>query len=158
QSLEKLDPGGAAMYRSRSGLEAADLVLPALDSAPDCRFVRQRRHTRVRLAKPIPAVSTNLRQNCRLQIKTASLTGGVAATDRHLPPGTQVQLKMQVGLRNLLATAMMRDYRAQDMAFEFVDMNLEERTKLRRLLSGNMSHAQPSPEPAEAPAEAAVSR
>ena len=41
----------------------------------------------------------------------------------------------------MLATAMMRDYRAQDMAFEIVDMNLEERSKYRRLLAGHLSHA-----------------
>src|SRR2546427_9286076 len=39
------------------------------------------------------------------------------------------QLKLSVGMRNLQATALMRDYRAQDMAFEIVDMNLDERSK-----------------------------
>jgi hypothetical protein len=33
----------------------------------------------------------------------------------------------------------MRDYRAQDMAFEIVDMNLDERSRLRRLLADNLS-------------------
>jgi hypothetical protein len=56
----------------------------------------------------------------------------------HLAPGTQVQLRMQVGLRNLQATALMRDYRAQDMSFEIVDITLEERTKFRKLLLENM--------------------
>jgi hypothetical protein len=50
-----------------------------------------------------------------------------------------VQLKLQLGLRNVLATALMRDYRAQDMAFEIVDMSLEERSKYRRLLADNQS-------------------
>jgi hypothetical protein len=40
----------------------------------------------------------------------------------------------------------MRDYRAQDMAFEFVDMSLEERGKYRRLLAGNLSQSTPAPE------------
>jgi hypothetical protein len=39
------------------------------------------------------------------------------------------------------ATALMRDYRAQDMAFEIVDMTLDERTKYRRLLADNHSPA-----------------
>ena len=42
-------------------------------------------------------------------------------------------------MRHLQATAMMRDYRAQDMAFEIVDMNLEERSRYRRLLAGQLS-------------------
>ena len=44
-----------------------------------------------------------------------------------------------MGLRNLQATALMRDYRAQDMAFEIVDMNLDERSRLRRLLADSLA-------------------
>jgi hypothetical protein len=36
------------------------------------------------------------------------------------------------------ATALMRDYRAQDMSFEIVDMSLEERGRFRRILMDNM--------------------
>jgi hypothetical protein len=91
----------------------------------------------VRLKKPVRAISTNLKDNCALEIKTASLSGGVATISRHLAPGTQVQLRLQLGLRNLQVTALMRDYRAQDMAFEIVDMTLDERSKYRRLLADN---------------------
>jgi len=125
---------------------------------PNSKFVRQRRHTRVRLHKPVAAVCTYSKEAFRVEIKTASLSGGLATVNRHVAPGTQVQLKLQLGLRNVQATALMRDYRAQDMAFEFVDMGLEERTKLRRLLSDNMGHGKPSSEAAEAPAEAPASR
>jgi hypothetical protein len=141
QALERLDPAWALAFLPKSGLDKADLTLAPLDVAANCKFVRQRRHTRVRLNKPLTAVSTNLKEACRLEIKTASLTGGVATISRHLPPGTQVQLKMQLGLRTLQATALMRDYRAQDMAFEIVDMNLDERGRFRRLLSDSLSPA-----------------
>jgi len=67
----------------------------------------------------------------------------VATISRHLAPGTQVQLKLQLGLRNVQATALMRDYRAPDMAFEIVDMSLDERSKYRRLLADNNSHSTP---------------
>jgi hypothetical protein len=144
QALERLDPAWALAFLPKSGLDKADLTLAPLDVAANCKFVRQRRHTRVRLNKPVTAVSTNLKEACRLEIKTASLTGGVATISRHLPPGTQVQLKMQLGLRTLQATALMRDYRAQDMAFEIVDMNLDERGRFRRLLSDSISPAGPA--------------
>jgi len=139
QALEKLDPAWAREYFAKSGLSKADLTLAPLEMASNCKFVRQRRHTRVRLQKPVVAFSINLSQNCRMEIRTASLSGGIATIDRHLPPGTPVQLKMQLGLRNLQATALLRDYRGQGMSFEIVDMNLEERGKLRRLLADNMS-------------------
>ena len=141
QALEKLDPAWALAFLPKSGLDKADLTLAPLEVAANCKFVRQRRHTRVRLNKPVTAVSTNLKEACRLEIKTASLTGGVATISRHLVPGTQVQLKLQLGLRNLQATALMRDYRAQDMAFEIVDMNLDERSRLRRLLADSLATA-----------------
>jgi hypothetical protein len=157
QALEKLDPVWALAFLPHCGVDKGDLALAPLDLAPDCKFVRQRRHRRVRLNKPVTAVSTNLKENCSLQIKTASMTGGVATISRHLAPGTPVQLKFQLGLRNLQATALMRDYRAQDMAFEFVDMNLEERSRLRRLLSDHISPrndagvAEDTPAPLETP-------
>jgi hypothetical protein len=139
QVLEKLEPEWAREFMPGSGIERAELTLAPLDSPANSKFVRQRRHTRVRLQKVLPAVSTNLKQNCRLEIKMASLTGGLATTNMHLAPGTQVQMKMQVGMRNVQATALMRDYRAQDMSFEIVDMNLDERGKFRKLLMENMS-------------------
>jgi hypothetical protein len=126
-------------FLPKSGLDKNDLALAPIEVSTNCKFVRQRRHVRVRLNKPVTAFSTNLKEACRLEIKTASLSGGVATISRHLAPGTQVQLKMQLGLRNLQATALMRDYRAQDMAFEIVDMNLDERSRLRRLLADNLT-------------------
>ena len=139
QALEKLDPAWAREFFAKSGLSKADLTLAPLEMATNCKFVRQRRHTRVRLQKPVVAYSINLSQNCRMEIRTVSLAGGVATIDRHLPSGTSVQLKMQLGLRHLQATALLRDYRSQGMSFEIVDMNLEERGKLRRLLADNVS-------------------
>jgi hypothetical protein len=139
QALEKLDPTWARAFRPKSGLTNPDLSLAPLEIAANCKFVRQRRHTRVRLHKPVVALSVNLKENCRMEIRTVSLAGGVATIDRHLPPGTSVQLKLQLGMRHLQATALLRDYRSQGMAFEIVDMTLEERGKLRRLLSDNLS-------------------
>ena len=138
QALEKLDPDWVKEFLPVSGIEAEDLRLAPLEVPQNSKFVRNRRHTRVKLQKPISAVSTNLKQNCHLDIRTASLSGGLATTSMHLAPGTQVTLKMQVGLRNLQATALMRDYRAQDMSFEFVDISMDERAKLRKLLLENL--------------------
>jgi hypothetical protein len=164
QSLEKLEPEWALAILPKLGIEQEDLALAPLAIPQTSKFVRHRRHTRVRLKKTVRAVCTNLKEGCSLEIKTASLTGGVATLSRHLTPGTQVQLKLQVGLRNLQATALMRDSRAQDMAFEIVDMNLDERSKYRRMLAGNLSYGSSSPSPAEtdstsaAPVETLASR
>jgi hypothetical protein len=139
QALEKLDPAWVKLFQPRCGIEADEMSIAPLDIPQNSKFVRQRRYARVRLQKSVSAVSTNLKQNCKLEIKTASLTGGLASTNMHLAPGTQVQLKMQLGLRHVQATALMRDYRAQDMSFEIVDIGMEERSKFRRLLLESMS-------------------
>jgi hypothetical protein len=162
QSLEKLDPDWALAFLPKSGIDSEDLALAPLAIPSASKFVRHRRHTRVRLRKSVRAVCTNLKESCSMEIKTASLTGGVATLSRHLTPGTQVQLRLQVGMRNLQATALMRDSRAQDMAFEIVDMNLDERSKYRRMLAGNLSNVPNNPgaadnDPAPAPVQSLVS-
>ena len=157
QALEKLDPEWERNFLPKSGIEKEDLTLAPLEVPARSRFVRQRRHRRVRLQKPVRAISVNLKESCWLEIKTASLSGGVATISRHIAPGTTVQLRLQIGLRNMQATALMRDYRAQDMAFEIVDMNLEERSKYRRLLAGNIVQGTPDTEPAAATATVAGS-
>src|SRR5713101_4753515 len=141
QAIEKLDPDWVRDYLPKSGIDKEDLTLAPLEIPATSKFVRQRRHARVRLRKTVRAVCTNLKEGCSMEIKTASLTGGVATLSRHLTPGTQVQLKLQIGMRNLQATALMRDSRAQDMAFEIVDMNLDERSRYRRMLAGNISNS-----------------
>jgi hypothetical protein len=160
QALEKLDPEWVREFLPQSGIEKEEYILAPLDIPVTSKFVRQRRHMRVRLRKPVRAVSTNLKENLSLEIKTASLSGGVATISRHLAPGTPVQLKLSLGMRNLQATALMRDYRAQDMAFEIVDMNLEERSKYRRLLADNLAHNPSAVEsdPTAVPAETLATR
>jgi len=139
QALAKMEPEWARKFLPESGIEAEELALEPLEVSVTSKFVRQRRHARIRLQKSVAAVSTNLKQNCRLEIKTASLAGGLATTNMHLAPGTKVQLRMQLGMRNVQATALMRDYRAQDMSFEIIDMGLDERSRLRKLLMESFS-------------------
>src|SRR5439155_14623326 len=140
QALEKLDPEWVREFLPKSGIEKEEYTLAPLDVPATSKFVRQRRHPRVRLKKSVKAVCTNLKEGCSLEVKTASLTGGVATLSRHLTPGTQVQLRFQVGMRNFQVTALMRDSRAQDMAFEIVDMDLDERGKYRRMLAGSLAN------------------
>jgi hypothetical protein len=51
-----------------------------------------------------------------------------------LAPGSILNIKISLGVRNIKAQAIVRGARPQAMAFEFVDMDLEERSRLRKLL------------------------
>jgi len=139
QALSRMDAEWAKAFQPNGGFGMEDLTLEPLEIPRQSKFVRQRRHARIRLQRSVTAVSTNLKQNCKLEIKTASLAGGLATTNMHLAPGTKVELRMHLGLRNVQATALMRDYRAQDMSFEIIDMGLEERARFRRLLVENLA-------------------
>jgi hypothetical protein len=124
-ALEKLAP---------SGLDRKDLTLEPTDPDPNASVIRQRRYARLKLSRNLAAVSTNLRENIKLTIPELNLGGGIGAGDRHLAPGSILSLKFSSGVRPIKAQAVVRGARPQAMAFEFVDMDLEERARLRKLL------------------------
>jgi len=64
-----------------------------------------------------------------------NLGGGIATCERYLTPGTLIALKFNPSLRSIRAQAFVRDARGQTMGFEVVDIDLEERNRLRRVLA-----------------------
>ncbi len=134
QSLWKIDPTAAQALAGRSGLDNEELSLGPLDPDPEAARYRQRRYVRVRLATPIPAVASSGREAQRLEVIGLSLSGGIGIGDRHMHPGTLATLKLGSGLRPIRAQVLMRDARAQGLTFEFAEMDLDERNRLRRLL------------------------
>jgi hypothetical protein len=69
-----------------------------------------------------------------LTVAELNMGGGLGSADRHLAPGSLLTLKFSHGVRNIRAQAIVRGARPQAMAFEFVDMELDERSRLRKLL------------------------
>ena len=124
-ALEKLAP---------SGLDRRDLTLEPTDPEPNASVIRQRRYARLKLSHNVSAVTTNLRDNIKLAIPELNLGGGIGAGDRHLAPGSLLTLKFGQGVRHIKAQAIVRGARPQAMAFEFVEMDLDERSRLRKLL------------------------
>jgi len=134
QALQKLEPALAMEKVAASGLDRKELVLEPSDPEPDAPVIRQRRYARLKLSKHVSAVTTNLRENMRLSIAELNMGGGIGAADRHLAPGSLLALKLSHGVRNIRAQVIVRGARPQAMAFEIVDMELEERSRLRKLL------------------------
>lgn len=134
QALLRLDPVVGLERLSASGLDRKDLALEPLDPEPGASVIRQRRYARLKLSRNVIASTTNLRENFRLSIPELNLSGGIASGERHLAPGSLLNLKLTHGVRHIKAQAIVRGARPQAMAFEFVDMDLEERGRLRRLL------------------------
>jgi hypothetical protein len=134
QALQKLEPTLAMEKIAASGLDRKDLVLEPTDPEPDAPVIRQRRYARLKLSKHVPAMTTNLRENIRLTIVELNMGGGLGAADRHLAPGSLLTLKISHGVRSMRAQAIVRGARPQAMAFEIVDMDMDERSRLRKLL------------------------
>ena len=134
QALTRIDPVMAMEKTAASGLERKDLGLEPLDPDNSSTVIRQRRYARLKLARNIVAVTTNLRENFRLSIPELNLGGGIGAGERHLAPGSLITLKFSQGVRNIKAQALVRGARPQAMAFEFVEMDLDDRGRLRRAL------------------------
>jgi len=134
QALTRIDPAMAMEKTASSGLERKDLGLEPLDPDTSTSVIRQRRYARLKLGRNLLAVTTNLRENFRLSIPELNLGGGIGAGERHLAPGSLITLKFSQGVRNIKAQALVRGARPQAMAFEFVDMDLDDRGRLRRML------------------------
>ncbi len=134
QALMRLDPTMALEKLNSSGLERKDLSLEPIDPEPNSSVMRQRRYARLKLSRNLIAVTTNLRENFRLSIPELNLGGGIGSGERHLAPGSLLSLRFAQGVRNIKAQAIVRGARPQAMAFEFVDMDLEDRSRLRKVL------------------------
>jgi hypothetical protein len=134
QALQKIEPALGMEKIASSGLDRKELVLEPVDPEPNAPVIRQRRYARLKLTKHVPTLTTNLRENMRLSIAELNMGGGIGGADRHLAPGSLLTLKMSHGVRNIRAQAIVRGARPQAMAFEFVDMDLDERSRLRKLL------------------------
>jgi hypothetical protein len=134
QALLRVDAAVGMEKVAASGIDRKELTLEPTDPEPNASVIRQRRYARLKLSRNLIAVTTNLRENFRLSIPELNLGGGIGSGERHLAPGSLLTLKFSLGVRHIKAQAIVRGARPQAMAFEFVDMDLEERYRLRKLL------------------------
>ncbi|HUJ82936.1 MAG TPA: hypothetical protein VLW83_13700, partial [Candidatus Acidoferrales bacterium] len=135
QALEKIDPDWAKDYLPKSGLSVAELAIQPLDIDANSNCIRQRRYPRMKLDHSLAGETMNLKENCEIQIPEMNLGGGVTLSEQSLHPGTIVALRLNpANQKPVKAQAIVRDANTQARAFEVVDMDLEDRAKLRRLL------------------------
>jgi hypothetical protein len=134
QALLRVDATVGMEKVAASGIDRKELTLEPMDPEPNASVIRQRRYARLKLSRNLIAVTTNLRENFRLSIPELNLGGGIGSGERHLAPGSLLSLKFTQGVRHIKAQAIVRGARPQAMAFEFVDMDLDERFRMRKLL------------------------
>ena len=138
QALMKIDPEWGQRSLRRSGLAEAELVVAPLDPQPASPWMRQRRYARIPLAHKLPVTATTLRGQWTLSTQVLSLGGGLAESPSMLAPGAEIEMHIPAGLRPLRATALVRDPRPPLLGFEIVQISLDDRAKLRRLLQPHL--------------------
>ncbi len=136
QALRKIDPEWAERFQPQCGLTPAELKLTALDPDPETPWLRQRRYDRVKLPSPLVGVVKPTQTSHRVSIQQLSLGGGVARSQCHVKPGSTVPLEIQTGLYRVQAQVLVREARPQELSFELVRIDHENRSRLRRPLVG----------------------
>jgi hypothetical protein len=141
QAIAKIDPRYSSQIQSESGLSAEDLALPALDPMANCRWVRQRRYERFVLAKAIPAHLVSSGYKAPVMIRELSMGGGMAAKDANLRLPSEAMLEFSAGLRGVKAQVLVRRSKQLEFGFEIVLIDLDSRSRLRRLLTESFGKA-----------------
>jgi hypothetical protein len=142
QSLSKTDPRYSSQILSDSGIEAAELAIAPLDTAPACPWVRQRRYERMVLARTISATIGSSWGKSKILIRELSLGGGMGTKEDNLRIGSEADLEISLGMRaKIKAHVLLRRARVNEVGFEIVNTDLESRYRLRRILVEAMSRA-----------------
>jgi len=150
QTLLKIDPRFRATLRG-TGLTDFELDVSPLDPLATPPWLRQRRYPRIAPTCAIKGAILTARNRCGVAINLLSLGGGHANRDGKMVPGSDGTLELHWGIRRLKSRVVVRQVGQHDLAFEIVDMDLDERWKLRRLLAEHVRYqpAQVAPEPGD---------
>jgi hypothetical protein len=144
QALQKIDPEWAQKSVLRLRLDAAELTVVPLDSTPDGEFARWRRYRRIHVSRPVTAVVSVPQGKYTGLVKVISLEGCLVVGDLEIPVGTGATLKISNGLRSLVVQVVARNVRSQQAGFEAIGMELEDRSRLRRLIASQSESLSPA--------------
>lgn len=140
QALAKIDVGYATQIMAETSLEPGELAIGPLDSAPACPWVRQRRYERASLKRPIPATISSSWGKSMISVHELSLGGGMGTKEDALRVGSDADIDMVVGMRHIRGQVVLRRAHVNEVGFEFVNIDLESRHKLRRVLMSALEH------------------
>jgi PBS lyase HEAT-like repeat-containing protein len=141
QALAKIDPRYGSQVLADSGLEAGELAIAALDAAPACPWVRQRRYERIVLRKTLSATISSSWGKSSLLIRELSLGGGMGTKEDNLRVGSEANIDISTGVRHIRAQVLLRRARVNEVGFEIVNTDLESRYRLRRVLVESVDRA-----------------
>ncbi len=134
QALAKIDPRYGTQALAESGLEASEIAIAPLDSAPGCPWVRQRRYERIILRRTLSASLSSSWGKSNIVMREMSLGGGMGTRSDNLRVGSEAHVEISVGVKKIKGEVLLRRARVNEIGFEFVSMDLDSRYRLRRIL------------------------
>lgn len=144
QALAKIDPAWTRRALSSNDLNDEEFRLGPLDMPSGSAWTRNRRYRRVALDRPLWGAVVTPNGDVAVEVKSLSLGGGQAECKQTLPPGLDADLVMKPGrvlglpipVGSIQSKILLRYRRPQLIGFDFIEMDFEDRWKLRRLLVG----------------------
>lgn len=138
QALLMIDPARSRKLIESKGITPDDMAFGPLNPAATCPWARQRRYTRVVSAAPLAAlVSTSRGRFARVNVNKLSLGGGFGEIEGRNQPSGEATIELQAGGKKVRAQVYAREA-DKNVSFEFVKMELDERSKLRRMLAEDL--------------------
>jgi len=134
QALSKIDPRYGTQALVESGLEANEISIAPLDSAPGCPWVRQRRYERIILPRTLSATLSSSWGKSNIVMREMSLGGGMGTRSDNLRVGSEAHVEISLGVKKIKGEVLLRRARVNEIGFEFVSMDLDSRYRLRRVL------------------------
>ena len=134
QSLGKIDARYASQVLAEGGLDASELSIGPLDPAPACPWVRQRRYERIVLPRTLSATLSSSWGKSNVVMREMSLGGGMGTRSDDLRVGSEANVEISIGVKKIRGQVLLRRARVNEIGFEFVNMDLDSRNRLRRVL------------------------
>jgi hypothetical protein len=134
QTLSKIDARYAGQVLAEGGVDAADLSIGPLDPAPACPWVRQRRYERIVLPRALSATLSSSWGKSNVVMREMSLGGGMGTRSDNLRIGSEANVEISLGVKKIRGQVLLRRARVNEIGFEFVNMDLDSRYRLRRVL------------------------
>jgi hypothetical protein len=134
QTLSKIDARYAGQVLSEGGIDTADLSIGPLDPAPACPWVRQRRYERIVLPRALSATLSSSWGKSNVVMREMSLGGGMGTRSDNLRVGSEANVEISLGVKKIKGQVLLRRARVNEIGFEFVNMDLDSRYRLRHVL------------------------
>ncbi len=133
QALALIDPERVESLLDETGFAAQELRVGALP-ASHSDWVRQRRYPRIQPTKNLSMLAITPKGRYSVGVTRLSLGGGLLNPDRRLPRTGDAVLEWQSGFSRMRSHVVLRELTSREMAFEVVDIDLDGRGRLRKML------------------------